>query len=256
MPPSPCADFNRNMRKRVISNVARLPELDILRGAAIVLMVLFHIVFDLRNFFGFTGFVYHRGFWYYEGRLSAILFIMAAGMVSAVITNQVDPKAAWQKNLRRGVRLIGLGMIITAVTWLFYRDWTIWFGILHFLGIGIILSTLFSRFRWLNLVLGVLAIGMGSLFLKLKVNHPWFLIFGIQPHGFQSFDYFSLFPWFGVVLIGLGLGNFVYQKKATLSASKRLPHPAFRPLIWLGKYSLWIYLIHQPILLAIFWVIL
>lgn len=233
----------------------RLNEIDIIRGIAIVLMVVFHIVFDLTNFFGFN-IEYHRGFWYYEGRLSAILFIMAAGMVSAVIAGQGDLKTAWQKNLKRGLRLIGWGMVITLVTWFFDSKNTIWFGILHFLGVAIILSILFARFRWVNLILGILIIILGSFFLKLQADHSWFLIFGIRPYGFQSWDYYSLFPWFGVVLIGLGLGNFVYQNQTMLPATKKPSHVVFSSLIWLGKYSLWIYLVHQPILLGLFWLFL
>ena len=84
----------------------RLWELDVLRGIAIFLMVVFHFVFDLRVFFGFEEINYLEGFWYYEGRVAAITFIVLVGVVSSLICKREDHEVALQKNSYRGLRLI------------------------------------------------------------------------------------------------------------------------------------------------------
>ncbi|MFH0821005.1 MAG: heparan-alpha-glucosaminide N-acetyltransferase [Candidatus Peregrinibacteria bacterium] len=218
----------------------RLWQLDALRGVAILLMVAFHIVFDSSVFFGVKPLDYHHSFWYYEGKLAAILFIGLAGVVSALV--------GAQKNVLRGVRLILMGLIITFVTRVIYPEWTIWFGILHFLGVGILLSIFFARLGRFNAVLGLLAIGLGAIVTSWRASHWFGLVFGVRPYDFQTFDYYPLFPWFGVMLLGMAVGHWITQKR-TLAATP--PPCTAKPLLWLGKYSLWIYFANQPILLGI-----
>jgi uncharacterized membrane protein len=64
-------------------------------------------------------------------------------------------------------------------------------------------------------------------------------------------DYRPLLPWFGIVLIGLFFGNVVYGDGSRPAVMEdKAPVPA-RPLLPLGRNSLFIYLIHQPILIAL-----
>lgn len=65
-------------------------------------------------------------------------------------------------------------------------------------------------------------------------------------------DYFPLLPWFGVVLIGIWLGNTAYSNGARRFRLPNWQVPALTfPLGWLGRHSLTIYLIHQPLLFAL-----
>ncbi|MCD4800984.1 MAG: DUF1624 domain-containing protein, partial [Methanococcoides sp.] len=77
----------------------------------------------------------------------------------------------------------------------------------------------------------------------------------IQPTGFRSYDYFPLIPWFGVMLIGIFIGNELYpqckRKFALSDISEFLP---IRILMYMGKRSLLIYLLHQPVLIAILYI--
>lgn len=232
--------------------VKRIWELDFLRGIAIFLMVLFHIVYNLNVFFNSYTFDHYEGFWFYEGRLAAFLFIGLTGVASAIIGQRYDRKNAIRKNIYRGLRLIGLGMIITIVTWLFDPSQTIWFGILHFLGVSIILSTFFMYFKWLNIPFAIIAMVLGIWFDTLRSTHFFWLPFGIRPHSFQTFDYYAFFPWFAITLIGITFGNFIYQKNKTII--KRVSTKSEKTISFIGKYSLWIYMAHQPILLGLLWV--
>ncbi|MBA3795443.1 MAG: DUF1624 domain-containing protein, partial [Rubrobacter sp.] len=79
---------------------------------------------------------------------------------------------------------------------------------------------------------------------------PWLLPFGVVPEGWLMPDYRPLLPWFGIVLIGLFLGNVVYGRGRPASFLVRSPAVA-RPLLPLGRNSLPIYLVHQPLLVAL-----
>lgn len=229
----------------------RLWELDVLRGIAIILMVLFHVVFNLDNFFGADYVSYDTGFWYYEGRVAAIIFIMLVGVVSSVISQRENPEVALQKNSYRGLRLIALGLVITVVTFIFARENMIWFGILHFLGLSVLISIPLCRYRWTNVFLAIVLFAGYYPIRELYTDNYFGLIFGVTPSTFSSYDYYALIPWLGYVLLGIALGNWIYQGKKRLV--KRDPTQIEKALAITGKYSLWIYLIHQPILLGVMW---
>ncbi|MDH5596951.1 MAG: DUF1624 domain-containing protein [Candidatus Peregrinibacteria bacterium] len=227
----------------------RIWELDVLRGIAIVMMVFFHIIFDLNVFFGFEQLHYNEGLLFYLGRIAAILFIGLIGVASSLIHKRHSDLQASAKNARRGLRLIGLGLIITAITWFFARENTIWFGILHFLGLSILIVDPLVRYTKLNVILAI-----PLLLAYYPMTYLWegsylTLIFGTVPASFQSYDYYALIPWLGYVLLGIALGNWLYKDgKPLIKRSPTLPEKA---LAWTGRKSLWIYMIHQPVLLGI-----
>lgn len=229
----------------------RIWELDALRGIAIIMMVFFHMVFDLRTFFGITQINYHEGFWYYEGRVSAIIFIVLVGVVSAIIHQKEEHTVALQKNSYRGLRLIGFGLIITLITFIFARQDTIWFGILHFLGLSILISIPLLRFKWFNVFLAFILFGVAYPLGQIYTESYLGLIFGIYPPHFSSFDHYALTPWLGYVLIGIALGNWLYRDGRPLI--RKAPGKVAEGLMEAGRNSLWIYLFHQPLLLGILW---
>jgi len=75
---------------------------------------------------------------------------------------------------------------------------------------------------------------------------------GLRSENFVFVDYFPLLPWFGVVLLGLGIGNILHSHH---SRRVKLPElgrfPLFRPLCAMGRNSLLIYVVHQPVLILI-----
>ena len=95
--------------------------------------------------------------------------------------------------------------MVTAATWLYLGEGFIIFGILHLIGVSVMLSPLFFRFRKYNLITGSVFI-LAGFFLNGVYGPSWLLPFGIHPAGFTSVDYTPLFPWFGVVLVGVGIG--------------------------------------------------
>lgn len=226
----------------------RFCELDSLRGIAIAMMVFFHILFDL-NYFGICQVNVSYGFWRYFGYSTAFLFVFIAG-VSVFISSEKSRKCLtginyYLKFFKRGMFLLLTGLFITIVTWLIIRDGFIVFGILNLIGLSIILSPFFIRFKKFNALLGILII-IAGIFLA-EIKGPYFLIpFGITPASFYSLDYEPLFPWFGFFLMGIAAGSYFYPK-----AKRNFTHilkyqKYFEFLGFYGRHSLIIYLIHQP----------
>jgi uncharacterized membrane protein len=78
--------------------------------------------------------------------------------------------------------------------------------------------------------------------IEIQSEHLW--IFGWQYKGFVSYDYFPLFPWLFVFLFGTWLGYYVKENRFPAWFYKaRIPVLSF-----IGKHSLVVYIIHQPIL--------
>ena len=98
---------------------------------------------------------------------------------------------------------------MTFGTWLYLGEGYIVFGILHLIGVSIILAPFFYRFGKYNFVIGAIVILIG--FAVTNIPGPVFLLpLGLHPAAWWSVDYEPLFPWFGVVLLGIGIGSVLY----------------------------------------------
>ena len=122
------------------------------------------------------------------------------------------------KYLQRGLKIFGLGLIITLATWIWPGEGFIVFGALHCIGISIILAYPFLRFRYQNLLLGIILISIGIILKNFTFDFYWLLWLGFTPSTFYTVDYFPLLPWLGVVLIGIFVGNIIYP-----NFKRRLP---------------------------------
>jgi uncharacterized membrane protein len=150
----------------------------------------------------------------------------------------------------RGAGIFLLGLLVTLCTWLFLKEGFIVFGILHLIGISIMISPLFFRFKTWDIAMGFLCIVIG--FMIAPLTGPiWLLPLGIHPATFFSVDYEPIFPWFGIVLIGMGLGEFLYPEGVRSFTLPQIPEMVVRPLAFLGRHSLIIYLVHQPVIILI-----
>jgi uncharacterized membrane protein len=232
----------------------RFWELDLLRGCAVIMMVVFHLAYDL-NYFGAYGLDMHSGFWFYLARVTAGTFILLVGVslsLSAERARLLGQQRLSVKFLKRGLKIFALGLGITAVTYLLIGNGFIVFGILHFIGLSIILAYPFLNLKAGNIIIGLIIIATGLYLQGTAVDFPWLLWLGLAPVNFYSIDYIPLFPWFGVVLIGIFLGDTFY---GGYTRRIDLPDPSGSApamfFILLGRNSLLIYLIHQPVLITI-----
>jgi uncharacterized membrane protein len=231
----------------------RFWEIDTMRGVAICMMVLFHTLFDL-TFLGVAAIEVSSGFWRYFAYVTAFLFVFLVGVsltISSAHARRVLPKRTYYlKYIQRGLFIFGLGLAITLVTWLIIGPWFIRFGILHLIGISIILSIPLLRFKWINLVAGILIIFAGVMVHTIR-GPDWLLFLGIHSPSFYTVDYTPLLPWFGVVLLGIFLGNLAYPEGKRRWMVPDLKFPLRDGLVLLGRHSLAIYVVHQPIILLL-----
>jgi uncharacterized membrane protein len=234
-----------------MSGAGRLLEVDGVRGVAILMMIVFHFLFDL-NFFLVYSVNVSTGFWRYFGYATASLFLLIVGISLAIsharAARHLSDAALVQKFLLRGAGIFCLGLLITLVTWWYLREGFIIFGILHLIGVSVMISPLFFRFKKWNAVIGMFCIPLGW-YLATQTGPLWLLALGLHPAAFWTVDYTPLFPWFGLVLLGMALGEYFYPAGERRFSVPALPHFAVAPLVFLGQYSLLIYLLHQPVII-------
>lgn len=230
----------------------RFRELDFLRGTAIISMVMFHGLEDLsllkhgRPLEGRIFNLWQQG--------TAILFLAIFGIAAylSYAKNGLDKEAGFRRRLRKGLILFGWGMMITCATYLFLREGFVVFGILHLMGVGSVLTYPLLPFRYLNLILGTLLVLVGNYLSEFRFNFLWLAWLGLIPAGFNSVDYFPIAPWMGYILIGIFLGNLLYPEgNSRLRLKEFLNNPITKLVSFLGRHSLLIYLVHQPLLVAI-----
>ena len=238
----------------------RFWEIDFLRGLAIILMISYHFIFDL-SFFGIYPVNLSSGLVWYFPRIIAGIFIFLVGLSLILSYSRAEISGTYSgdrefffKYLKRGIWIFFLGILITLVTWIFIKEEFIIFGILHFIGLAIILQypfLRFKRYKYLSLISGLVFISTGLYLNTFTFNFLWLIWMGFIPPNLVTVDYFPLLPWLGVVSLGIFAGSILYrnyQRRFKLrDLSRYKPVKAF---IFFGRHSLIIYFIHQPILIA------
>jgi uncharacterized membrane protein len=231
---------------------ARIWEIDFLRGLSVVLMVGYHLLFDLGEFRGVKSFL---GFstdlstfaWTVAEHFFAGLFVVLSGISSTLS----------RSNVRRGAKLLLVSLAVTAATYVFDSSSAVYFGILQCLAVSMLIyGAAFEKAgpaacaAW-----GVLVIGFGAVLRAamkgIIVPFDWLMPFGITSPSFGSFDYFPLFPWLGIFLVGSSLGKSVYASRRSL-LPWRLPRTFVN---WAGRHALIIYIAHQPIIMGVLYLI-
>jgi uncharacterized membrane protein len=221
------------------------------------MMVLYHLMYDLDAFGGYP-IEATTGFWALFADVTAAAFLLLVGVSLAIsyakATSREPGRRLFGKYLLRGLKVLGYGMVLTLLTWTSGIG-IIVFGILHLIGVSIVLAYPFLKFRLLNLVLGiaVFALGVWVSAADLVSRSPWLLPFGVVPEGLDMPDYRPILPWFGVVLVGIAVGNFVYGSGRRPAFVWPEAPAVASPLVPLGRNSLLIYLFHQPVMVALLW---
>ncbi len=209
-------------------------EIDFLRGIGIILMLVSNFVTDLQIFLNYP----YSSFWHVFALFTASIFVFTSGASFYVSYTR---KRSFKRILRRFVRLTFLGLVITLVTFVLFKEGTIYFGVLHFLALAWIIAIPFyyTRFTYLFALLIVLLYPIVD---SIHTNNLLLLPIGITPQNFYTFDYFPVFPWFGIFLVGFEFGKAVM---------KRNPTEKNDLVCWLGKNSLKVYILHQPVFVSL-----
>lgn len=222
----------------------RIWELDALRGLALLGMMGIHFVYDLVDLFGVWNWQQPAWYLFFKNNYGAVFFLISG--ISAILGSHP---------VKRGAQVFLCGFLCTGVTLGMYllgfagKGIIIYMGVLQCLGLCMMLWPLFRRCPdWALTALG-LAMTIAGWYLRTQAFPFWLLTpLGFAPYGFTSSDYFPLLPNFGYFLLGAVVGKRAYAGRKSLFPRETPPLGLFR---WLGRHSLIIYLLHQPVLAAI-----
>jgi uncharacterized membrane protein len=190
------------------------------------------------------------------------MFFSIIGICLIISRNKKIYKNGYKKNdfikynVLRGLNLIIIGLLISIVTLIFLPETPIFFGVIHFIGISIIISLFFYKFKYFNILFSLFFILFGFLIKSFTFeNYSIFhLILGFYPKNIWkiTIDYFPIIPWFGWVLFGMFLGEVFYKnnKRIFYFPTIKKQFKMFKLLSFFGQNSLLIYIIHQPIIIA------
>lgn len=230
----------------------RIWELDAFRGLCLLGMIGVHLVYDLTVLYKLITWQPPDIFVFVQ-RWGGLLFLLLSGICVTLGSHSA----------RRGIIVFAAGLVVSAVTYGMYRfgfagkSIVIYFGVLHCLGVCMLLWVCFRKLPWWALaILGLALVALGLYFQTLTVENPWLFPLGLETSSFASSDYFPVLPNFGYFLLGAVLGKTLYRRKETLFPGANPQNPILRFLRWMGRHSLWIYLLHQPILNGICMLIL
>lgn len=241
-------------------NSSRVYGLDLLRGAAIILMVIYHGLFSLVYLFG-VDLAWFR---------DPIFNNVGAPLIGGTFTLISGISSRYSRSsLKRGLKVLVWGLVMTLVTAIAVPDLIIQFGILHLMGCCMILTALLRPLldklpRSVGAGLAALLFALtynlpnggwlgikGLLAVQIQTANPYLFPFGLLAPGFYSSDYYPLIPWFFLFVCGYYLGAWVKEGKAP-----KWLYPSRLPsLEFVGRHTLWVYVLHQPILVAVFWLI-
>jgi uncharacterized membrane protein len=239
----------------------RVPALDILRGLALVNMVLYHCLYDMVYVYGMSVAWFNIRRCFVWQQAICYTFIIIAGISFTLA----------KKPLKNGLLLAICALGLSAVTAIALPSQQILFGILHLLAAAVLLTVLlqplyqkippligFCLAAVLFIVLRSLPNGYLLFQYRLPTGlyqSPYLFFLGLPAPGFYSADYFPLLPWYFLYLAGFFAAGYVRaffvfsQKKYALTEKK--PYLALdHTLGLLGRHSLVIYLLHQPLLMG------
>ncbi len=229
-----------------MQKINRIWELDALRGFAVLCVVVLHFLYDLNTLMAIP--IVDNPVIYVIMQYGGILFVALSGLCATL----------GQRSFRRGALVFACGMVITVVTvgmaklGMAHESIIIWFGVLHLLGVCMMVWPLCKKLPvWALAVLGVSFVALGYWFDTITVDTHWLIWLGLKFPGFATSDYFPLLPNLGWFLLGAVLGRTAYKNKATLLPKFPAEAAIIRFFRWCGTHSLWIYLIHQPVIYGI-----
>ncbi len=232
--------------------------LDNIRGLTLLSMICYHGAWDLVYLFGLNLSWYDKMPGYIWQQSICWIFIFLSGFCLQL----------GHHPFKRGIIVSAAGLLVTAVTVLFMPEERVIFGVLTLIGAAMIITAvlrsvlekipssvgmiiailLFFLFRNVNeWTFGFEAFSFGQI--PEALRHSWILTFlGSPMYGFYSTDYFSIIPWLFLFLSGYYFYDIMDRKQWL----KQLTRGEHSPLAWLGRHSLEIYLIHQPVLYGLF----
>ena len=231
----------------------RIAAIDALRGVAIVAMVVYHTAFDLSARSLLPVDITRDLGWIVFARSIASTFLLLVG-VGLVLATQNGLRL--QPYLRRLGLIAGSACLVSLATWFIEPDVFVFFGILHQIALASVLALPFVLWlpSWVVAPVAAGVIALPFLYTSPLFDWPPLWWVGLSATTPQTVDYVPVFPWFGVVLAGIVVGRlFVADFRNSAFSRWRPENWAGKAAAWAGRWSLVLYLVHQPILYGLLW---
>ena len=234
----------------VIAERQRLQIIDLIRGIAVVAMIVYHFSWDLLDYGLINIDVVNDPLWRGFAHAIAGTFLGLVGF-NLVLANRRGIRAV--PYLRRLGFLAGGAALVSLGTYWFVPEAFVFFGVLHMILVASVLGLPFLRAPIVvSIVAAAFCFAAPSLFTSEVFDAKPLLWLGLSAHLAPTVDYVPVLPWFGVVLAGIAAGRFILRDGGeSLLAHWRFSGVVWRPILFLGRWSLPIYLVHQPLLIGI-----
>lgn len=238
----------------------RVHTMDELRGILILYVVLYHLLFDLTVLFGADI------PWMFDPWMNSLRDWMTGSLI--VISGVACHYS--RSNMRRGLKTLAWALALTVVTAVAMPGQLILFGILHFFGSAMVLYALLEPLlRPVPTLVGL--VGSGALFAATRdiyygtvglgrwqwqvpdffYNKPLLFPLGFRSQGLASGDYYPILPWIFLFLAGAFLGRWVRAGRFP----RWVYQSHFPRLAWIGTHTLEIYLLHQPLIYGVLYLL-
>lgn len=259
-----------------MSNRTRAFELDLLRGWAILMMIFHHLSYDLLYLFEIElgRYIESDTYIYIVHPIMLIVFTGVSGICCVFSKNN------FKRSLKMLIAALALSIGMAIASWLTQSSLYVYFNILHLVTVGTFLYALIQKVEstrpshdnevttgkkfainpkfvtHLLILLAASVIFISAIFIS-RFDHVsdnvLLLPFGIIPRGIGGMgDYLPIVPWLGFFLTGVVVGRLFYKSKKTLFPNTPVwVRKAGAPLEWMGRHSLWVYLLHQPLIMII-----
>ncbi len=228
----------------------RIWELDFIRGIAIMAVVFIHTVFDINYVFDILEekFLADSAIFNAVQSYGGIIFIVLSGICLTL----------GRKSIKRGLIVLSGGFLVSSIMYIMYfmklSDSKIDFGVLSCLGLCMLCATpLLKCNKFSILAIGVLSVALGIYISALHVDSNILVFLGLKTKDYMALDYFPFILNFGYYLIGIFIGKTVYKDGKTLIKCLSDKTPVIKQVCFIGRNTLIIYIIHQPIVFGILW---
>jgi len=234
----------------VQTKLGRIAAIDVARGASLVGMGVYHLIWDLADFgFVSAGAPFAPAMRIFSHGVASAFLALVGVSLALAHPNGLSRRAF----ARRFATIAGAALLVTLASLFVDRDEPILFGILHCIAIASLVAAPFvGAPAWAALAAGALALAAPLIVASESFNSPALIWLGLGTAAPFTLDWRPLLPWAGVVLVGLALTRACLSRLARWSWTRWRPAAIpSRALGFAGRHSLAIYLVHQPILLAL-----
>lgn len=233
----------------------RYDEIDILKGVAVILMIIFHFYY-FPNQYGFTEIKYDTTLLKFIAKIAQIIFITCVGInLVFAKTKNSDP----QVHLQRVMKIAFYALLMSLFTYHVFKEKYVKFGILHFVAFtSLILFTFVDNVESMRIITAIFLILYVLNHFKPElfrtIPQPFAFIGGFYNDRYSAIDHFPIMPWILLICVGTFIGNHLVNQN--IDTPNYITNNAVsKTLKNIGKRSLEIYAVHWAVLYIVYCII-